>query len=512
MRQRRSRRFLSLAFLWSLAVVVFSCAPAAAPAGKKDEAPIVVTQGADPNSMDPIRDTSTYTLNVFENVYDTLVSMDGSMKLQPRLATAWRQTSSTEWIFDLRKGVRFQDGTPWNAEAAKFTIDRIKDVANKAVNAAQITSIASASVVDDSTLKVTTKYPMTPLPYQAFITTYFASPTAVRQMGDQQFGLKGVGTGPYRMSEWVKDDHLTLEANPDYWGTKPTVKTLIFRPIKEISAAVAALKTGKADVVLGLAPSQVPTLGQGSGVKVESVDGVFQMHFVINTAIKPLNDARVRQALNYAVDKETIVKNLLGGYASITCCVINKRLLGYDPSLAAYPYDPTKAKQLLADAGYATGFSVDLAVTQGRYVMDKEIAEAVAEQLGKVGVRVKVNVVDASLFLGQVRELKFGGLAYLTVAALRGDPDHSYSSDVYSKGTFPGLYNNATMDQLIEAGRQAAPAERTKIYRDAEALARSDPPWLFMFSLTDLVGISDRVKWSPKTHGFIRGVEMGYTN
>lgn len=495
-----------------LAFVVAACAPGTSTnttPGTQNRTPVTVIQGSDPASLDPVRDTTLVADNIYENVYDTLASVGTGSKLEPRLATAWTQNSNaTEWTITLRKGVKFHDGEPWNAQAAKFSIDRIKNPDTKAASVSQMDAIATATVVDDYTLKLTTKYPMVPLMYAAFTTTYFPSPKAV-QADAVAFGRKGVGTGPYTVKEWINDDHLTLEAYPDYWGGAPQVKTLIFKPIKEASSAVAALSTGAADILLSLSDALKGQIGKDA--RVETLDGLRKMFVVLNTKVKPFDNVLVRQALNYAIDKDAIVKNLLGGDSRLVAGMVNHNLIGFNESLKAYPYDPVKAKALLVQAGYPDGFSMEWGTPQGRYPMDREIGDAAVQQLAKVGVKATVKVQEFTQLIGAVRGGTLPGAAYLACIALRGDPDHCYFTHLSSKGTYPLNYNDAKMDQYISRERETTDAAaRAALFKEMEAYSLEQAPVIFMFDSSDLFGVSNRLDWKPTIAGFVHGTAIKY--
>jgi peptide/nickel transport system substrate-binding protein len=495
-----------------LAIVVAGCAPSTStntPTATQNRTPVTVIQGSDPASLDPVRDTTLVADNIYENVYDTLASLDNAGRLQPRLATAWTQNANaTEWTITLRKGVKFHDGEPWNAAAAKFTIDRVRNPDTKAASVSQMDAIATIAVVDEFTLRLTTKYPMVPLMYAAFTTTYFPSPKAV-QADPVAFGRKGVGTGPYTVKEWINDDHLTLEAFPGYWVTAPQVQTLIFKPIKEASSAVAALSTGAADILLSLSDSLSGQVGKDA--HVEKLDGLRKMFVVLNTKVKPLDNALVRQALNYAIDKESIVKNLLGGDSRLVGGLVNHNLAGYNEAAKAYPYDPVKAKALLTQAGYPDGFAMEWGTPQGRYPMDREIGDAAVQQLAKVGIKATVKVQEFTQLIGAVRGGTLPGAAYLACIALRGDGDHCYFTHVSSKGTYPLLFNSTKMDDYIAKERETTdPAARTALFKEMELYTVEQAPVIFMFDSSDLFGVSNRLDWKPTIAGFVHGVTIKY--
>lgn len=495
-----------------VALIAAACAPGPSTGqttGTQNRTPVTVIQGSDPASLDPVRDTTLVADNVYENVYDTLASLDTAGKLQPRLATEWTpNANATEWTIKLRQGVKFHDGEPWNAQAAKFSIDRIKNPDTKAASVSQMDAIATATVVDDYTLKLATRYPMVPLMYAAFTTTYFPSPKAV-QADPVAFGRKGVGTGPYTVKEWINDDHLTLEAFPGYWGTAPQVKTLIFKPIKEASSAVAALSTGAADILLNLSETLAGQVGKDA--RVEKLDGLRKMFVVLNTKVKPLDNVLVRQALNYAIDKESIVKNLLGGDSRIVGGLVNHNLAGFNENAKAYPYDPVKAKALLTQAGFPDGFVLEWATPQGRYPMDREIADAAVQQLAKVGIKATVKVQEFTQLIGAVRGGRLPGGAYLACIALRGDADHCYFTHTSSKGTYPLLFNDTKVDTYISRQRETTDvAARTALFKEMELYIVDQAPVIFMFDSSDLFGVSNRLEWKPTISGFVHGINIKY--
>ena len=340
------------AFLASiaLALLVASPAPAQGPT-------LVIAQGADITTLDPTQATQIHNLNLFYNIYDALVTWDSKDigKVVPELAVSWRSVNPTTWQFKLRQGVKFHNGEPFNAEAAKFTIDRL---ITKGVHQVYggFATIERAEVVDPYTINVVTSKP-DPILVKRFAGYggQMLPPQYLKQVDWKDFALKPIGTGPYKFVEWVKDDRVVLEANDGYWRGAPKIKKVVWRPIPDNFARVAALTRGEAQLITKVLPDHVAQIDKTGCCRVEHTLTNLITVYLINAQKGPLANTKVRQALNYAVDKNKIIKELYNGYAIPIGSGIPNTDFGFNPAIKPYPYDPAMAKKLLAEAGFAGG-------------------------------------------------------------------------------------------------------------------------------------------------------------
>jgi peptide/nickel transport system substrate-binding protein len=350
-------------------------------------------------------------------MFDDLLGRDlKTMKPVPRLAESVKPVDDLTWELALRRGVKFHNGEPFTAESVKFSLERIVNPEQKSPIRSNFTWLKRVDIVDDSTVRLVTHKPY-PLISEllAFGNAQMLPPKYAKQVGDAGLAKNPVGTGPYKFVEWKKGQHLILEANPDYWGGAPAVKTIVFRTIPETATQIAELLTGGVDILRALPPDQIPVVEGGGNARVSTAKTlrvVFLRPDVIGRASKtPLADLRVRRALNHGVDVDEIIKNILAGRAYRTPSWVSDMAFGHDPAVTAYPYDPARAKQLLAEAGYPNGFEVTLNTYAGSIVSVEQVADAIQGQLARVGIRVKrKHFGDVGQFSKTDREGKLDGL------------------------------------------------------------------------------------------------------
>ena len=412
-----TRARTALVLLLALALAGAACLTAPAPAAaQKSGGTLTIVRPTDPVSLDPQLETTAPGAWVYFNMLEPLLTMDEKMQLRPALATSWEVMSPTKVRFKLRPGVKFHDGTPFNAAAVKFTFDRALRGTPPARWASLAGSLSGAEVVDDLTVDVTTREPYGPiLRTLAMYCTGIVSPTAVQKMGEN-FSRAPVGTGPFRFVEWKTNTHVILERNPTYWGDKALLDRVIFKVVPEEGARMIALQTGDADMVLIPAPAQLPTLKRDPKFTVHEVVGGRVVFAGMNASTPPLDDVRVRTALLHAVDRKAILENILEGSAIAARGVLAPSVFGFkDMQLdQLYPFDRAKAKALLAQAGWTPGpdgvltkggqrLSLSWLAARGRYPKDGEITEAIQAMFKEVGVEAKVQFLEWATVFTQFR-------------------------------------------------------------------------------------------------------------
>jgi len=413
------------------------------------------------------------------------------------LAESWKLLNDTTWQFKLRKGVLFHDGEPFNAEAVRFTVQRVLDPNQKSPNRANIAEVTKLEVVDDFTVNLVTAKPYAPL-LNRLIDFPIVPPKYTAEKGDQGMALRPVGTGPYRFVELVKDDRMVVEAFDRHWRGAPRIRRIVFRPIPEPFTRAAALRNNELDLITNVPPVLARDLEKAAGVKVHRIPSTWMIYLGLNAFKKPLSDVRVRQALNYATDVDTIIRTVLEGNARRTPGPLTPNMFGYDPTVKGYPYDPAKAKQLLAEAGYPDGLEITLDSSDGRYQGDKEIAEALAGQWQKAGFKPRVQVAEWGAYFKKYLSKQFSDAYLLGLGGPMQDADELYNL-VSSRGR--GLYyKNEQVDQLFDAGRSTMdPARRKRIYADLARAMVEDASWVFLMQQVDLYATRDRLEWTPRT-------------
>ncbi|WOQ16117.1 ABC transporter substrate-binding protein [Raineyella sp. W15-4] len=322
-------------------------------------------------------------------IYEGLTSYDANQQLQPQLATSWQQTDQTTWTFTLRDGVTFSDGSPFTASDVVFTFNRYLDPNTKITTAAAVKAfVSSVEAPDDHTVVIHTKGPYLDLP-DRLANFFIQDETFVKAHPDDV--KAAVGTGPYVLDTVDLENGATLHRNDSYWGAEPQWKTVAYKVLETEAARVQAAQAGSIDVAIQYEPADLKLFGKSKDYTTGSQWSSWNNTLRLNENIKPLDDVRVRQALNYAIDKQAIIRDVLG--ADVQPLAGQALAAPYDkvnPDLTAYPYDPAKARQLLAEAGYPQGFDIELGLSTGTYVAQDAAAQVIAKQLGEVGVRVNI--------------------------------------------------------------------------------------------------------------------------
>ena len=347
------------------AVLALATPTPAADAPSERNAELRVAIPWTPENLDPTMNLSSIRAAVGASMFDSLVGRDASGKLVPELAESWTLLDDTTWQLRLRRGVVFHDGEPFNAEAVRFTVQRVLDPEQKSPNRATISEITRVDVVDDLTVNLVTKQSYAPL-LNRLIDFPILPPKYTAEKGNAAFARRPVGTGPFRFVALVKDEHLTVEAFDKHWRGAPRIQRIVFKPIPEPFTRSAALRNGEVDVITTVPPSLARELESVRGVRVQRVPSTWQIYLGLNALKKPLSDVRVRQALNYATDVDSVVRNVLDGNGRRLEGPYTPNVFGYDASVKGYRPDPARARRLLAEAGYPDGLDVLLESPAGR--------------------------------------------------------------------------------------------------------------------------------------------------
>ena len=481
------------------------------PAAALDASTVVISQGVDVTTLDPIKASVTPDTNVQEQIFDTLArrSADGAT-LIPQLATSWRRVEPTVWEFKLRRGVTFSNGDPFTSADVKFTVEKILDPAYKSQQVPRVDTVARVDTPDPYTVRFVTKRP-TPLAPAITRPIAIVDATYWRAHGDAYMTEHPVGTGPYVLASWRRDDALELAANAKWWGGAPKIEHVVFKPIPEAGTRVSALRTGATDLITNVPFQYATLLAGGANTRMASAKSVRVLYVMFNTLQPgPQQNVLVRQALNYAIDVPAIVKAVLGGRAFELGEPIPPNFFGYDPSIAPYRHDAAKAQALLAKAGYpdGRGLSLTLYAPQARYNGDREVALAIAGQLQAAGVHVDVRTQEWGTYFDQVRQRRLSPMWMLGWGNITYDADNTLSSDLASDGS-TSTWSNAAFDKLVDAARyELDPSKRRALYAKALRIVHDEAPWLFLFQYEDLYATSKRLQWEPRSDEAIYCTEM----
>jgi peptide/nickel transport system substrate-binding protein len=477
-----------------LAALVLALSPPAQAADPKAELRVAIPWT--PENLDPTMNLSSIRAQVGVSLFDSLVGRDAANRIVPELAESWKLLDENTWQFKLRRGVIFHNGEPFNAEAVRFTLQRVLDPNQKSPNRANIAEISKVEVLVDFTVHLVTRQPYAPL-LNRLIDFPILPPRDTAEKGTQGVALRPVGTGPFKLVELVKDEHLIVEAFDRHWRGTPKIRRIVFKPVPEPFTRTAALRNGEVDVITNVPPVLARELDRVPGIRVHRIPSTWMIYLGLNTFKKPFSDVRVRQALNYASDMDAIIKTVMEGNGRRTPGPLTPNMFGYDGSVKGYPYDPAKARRLLAEAGYPDGLEITLDSPEGRYQGDKEIAEALAGQWQKAGFKPKVQVSEWGAYFKRYLAKQFSDAYLLGLGGPMQDGDELFNL-VSSKGR--GLYyKNERIDQLFDAGRSTMdPAKRRKIYSDLARAMIEDATWVFLMQQVDIYATRDRVDWTPR--------------
>jgi len=480
-----------LAVLAVLAALGLVTSASAAP--PKDA--IVIGLVAEPVTMDPPQITDLNSARVTKRIFEGLVAQElGSYKLVPGLAQSWDiSKDGLTYTFKLRPNVKFHDGTPFNAEAVKFVFER--QLNDKGPYYATGTypyvkgflgNVAGVEVLDAGTVQIKLKAPLAPfLQYLAHQSLFMFSPESLKKWG-KDVVKHPVGTGPFKLDAWEPGVRVVLARNDEYWGGAPKIRQAIYVPIVEAQARLVALKTGDIDLTMDVPPDSLDELRRDPNVVVAESNSSAVWYVMLNTRHPILKDRRVRQALNHAVNKDAIIRDILRGTAIVSRGPMSP-VYGtfYEDNTARYPHDLDKARALLREAGHPNGFELTFLVPESGSGMQSpvEMATIIQANLAQIGVRAKIQTMEWGAYLRKYLEQP--DMAEMSWNPSIGDPDHMMymllSSDRFPPAFNAGYYQNDRVDDLLRRARTTVDEKaRVPLYREAQKLVVEDAPWIFV--------------------------------
>ncbi|HEX6967730.1 MAG TPA: ABC transporter substrate-binding protein [Micromonosporaceae bacterium] len=497
----RWRRTAAAAVAAGLACALVAGCAGGGTTGQSGAKTITVAQSADIITMDPAMHRSRINQTVVRNVFEALVNQDASLKPVPELATEWTQVDPLTWRFKLRENVVFHNGEPFTAEAVKFSIERVLDPEQASPRASMLSMIDEVVVEDEHTVVIRTKQP-SPILLASLSVNEIVPPKYLEEVGDEEFARKPVGTGPFTFVEWVANERVVLKANDRYWGGRPKVDRLIFRPIPEVSARIAALQSGDVQIAAEVPADLAGTLS--GDVQAVSVSGTRIFFLAMNVTKAPFDKPEVRVAVNQAIDRELLVKSIYQDRARSLNQPAFPEMVGYHEGYSGYPYDKQAAGAVLGSIGTPVQIDVE--------EKDKTLAEAVAGQLQAAGLKAQVNVLEGQAFLDAIN--KGGSTAYLSSwGVAEGDADVIFARHFWSPSRKDGFYTgyrDAALDTLIEKARSTADqAERERLYAEAVEIVMAAAPWAPLLNPEEIYGVSAAVQgWQPSPIGRINVTDV----
>ncbi|WP_127562110.1 ABC transporter substrate-binding protein [Nioella ostreopsis] len=471
---------------------------------------LVVGQVAEPQALDPHAVTAVNDFRILMNVYDGLVRYaSGTLEVEPALATSWDiSEDGTVYTFTLREGVSFHDGSPFNAEAVVFNFDRMLDEDHPYHDTGPFplsfffSAVEEVEALDDMTVQFTLNAPYAPfLSNLAYPTGLIVSPAAVMEHG-QDFGRNPSGTGAFVFEEWRANEAVVVTGNPDYWGGAPALEAVVFRPITDANTRVAEMLAGGIDMMVEVPPVALSEFG-GDSFQIVEQAGPHVWFLILNALEGPFADVRVRQAANYAINKEAIVNDVLEGTAAVAAGPTPPAFAwAYNEELEPYPYDPDRARELLAEAGVENP-EITFYVTEGGSGMLDPVAMGTAIQadLEAVGFDVTIETYEWNTFLGRVNPGLEGEADMAEMAWMTNDPDTlpylALRTDAWpDQGGFnSGYYSNPEVDALLEEARTSTDQDRrAELYRQMQVIVQEDAPWVFVANWVQNAVTNDRVE------------------
>ena len=505
----RKKSLLVLAAAAVLALVMAAPVPAA----PKNGGTLVIGRPSDAISLDSNTDTTATGAMVYSNIIEPLLRVDSEGNIHPHLAHKYEVVAPDRIRFFLNKGIKFHDGTDFNAQAVKATFDRA--ISQPARWKALFGPLKACDLVDDYTVEISTEVPYGPLLASvAMCYCGIVSPEALKKYGDD-YGRHPVGTGPFKFEEWVSKDHITLAKNENYWGDKARLDKVIFKVIPEAGARMMALRTGDIDVALQPPPSELALFKKDDKFTVNETMGMRIIYVGLNNVMAPTDDVRVRQALTMAVNLPAILENLMEGSAVAPKGYLAPAVFGFkDMELdKKFPYSPDKARELLAQAGWKDSdgdgvldkdgqkLTVKFLGTKGRYPMDAEICEAVQAMWQEIGVDCKLEFFEwaATFTMLRAKELDYNVYCLGWVTTNR-DADYSLYAMFHSRQFSPDGWNrnrfqDAKVDELLDKARSSQDRQARKaMYGEIQDILAGSASWIPIYNTKEILVMSNKVK------------------
>jgi len=462
---------------------------------------ITIAIGSEPTTLDPQLREDGGERAVTDNINETLVARTPDGKLVPGLANAMpKLVDPKTWEVKLRPGIKFHNGEPFNADAVVFSIKRI---INPKFNSEQISffeTIKDAQRVDDLTVRIITDGPDPILPSRL----YWMKMVPPKHAGSPKFAETPVGTGPYKFVKWSRGQSIKLALNDAYWGDKPQIKAVNYRFIEESGTRLAGLMAGEFDVITNLLPEFT-----GRVPKAVNIQGLEHPIIILNADGGPTKDVRVRQALNYAIDKEALAEALYEGYAQVAQGqLLSPSFFGFNKEVGPYPYDTEKARILLKEAG-AEGITVELIGTSGRWLKDREVVEAVAAMWQEVGIKAKIRIFEFNEYLNRLFDRKTRGDAIFVVSSNELlDADKSFSAYYRAGGIGSSNTDKELAALIVQARTETNMQKRASLYHQAVKRAHDQAYFAWLLNIEDIYGMTKRVEWAARVDAKIMVNEM----
>lgn len=483
---------------WVLSILLLFAVPYAGPIAQASDSTVVIGMNADARSMEPLTTLDQTTDRIlFGTMYEPLFYRDYDMNMVPLLASGYRIIDDLTWEVTLKPGIKFHNGETMTAEDVRATFEFIIDPANNSLRKVRIAPIESVEVVDELTVRFHTSEPY-PTLLEGLNSIPVLPASLVLAGGPAAFNENPVGTGPYMLKSWNREQNIVFTRFDDYWRGPAEIATVEYRIIPNVRIRLAALMAGEVDLIPDVPPHSIRELEASGVATAKSVAGGRVIFVALdNLNPGPMQDVRVRQAVNHAVDVDLIIDAILEGQATRMAGPLISINTSLDPGLEPYPYDPERARQLLAEAGYPNGIDVVLHTPDGRYLKDRESAEAIAAMLTEAGIRTEVRTQEWGTMLDlvagfQANDMHFFGRSDIVL-------EGSIMEQWFIEGAPWVTFRDEEIQEALSRMRTIVdPDVRRQMFYEIQAMVQEKAPWLFLWQQHDIYGVSNRLEWEPK--------------
>lgn len=471
----------------------------------RDRVTIYHTSVAD--SINPYNHSSSPIYGQWQHVMEPLVELD--YKKQDYvgvLAESW-QFQGNKWTFKLKKNIKFHNGAPLTSKDVAFSIEKMRDEKGGSLQASNFKDVTEVQTPDDLTVVFVTKQPL------AIFLDRLENRFILSKVAGDKFGANlydnPIGTGPYKFVSYQRGGNMVFTRNDEYWGGKAAIKEIVFRKVTEDAARLAALESGQADFINNVPDHEVARLQKHPRIRIDKIEGLRMFFLAFNMAFKPWDNKLVRQAANYSIDAPAIVKNIFDGIGYPINGPVGANVVGADPKLKRYPYDPQKSKELLTKAGFPNGCDIQLYYSAGRYPKDREVCQVVSAQMVKGGFRVELISQEWALFWDK-QGVNGGKLPFYYIG--RGsltDADTLYDQYFRTGTTKRTNYSNPDLDKLVEEQQKTADQKkRIAILQNAGKMIMEEAPFIPLYNLADIYGVARNLVWKMRPDEKVLGWDM----
>jgi peptide/nickel transport system substrate-binding protein len=458
---------------------------------------VVIYHSSVADSIHPYNHSSSPIYGNWQHVIEPLIELDYDKKEYVGvLAESW-EFQGKQWVFKLRQGVKFHNGAPLTSKDVAFSIEKMRDEKGGSLQASNFKDVTEVQTPDEQTVVFVTKQPLA-IFLDRLENRFILSKVAGDKFGDQLY-QNPIGTGPYKFVSYQRGGNMVFTRNDDYWGGKAAIKEVVFRKVTEEAARLAALESSQADFINNVPVHEVARFQKHPRVRIDQLEGLRMFLLAMNVAHKPFDNKLVRQAVNYSIDAPAIVKNIFDGIGYPLNGPVGSNVIGADPKHKRYPYDPKKARELLAQAGFKDGCDVQLYYSSGRYPKDREVCQVVAAQMVKGGFRVELISQEWALFWDK-QGVNGGRLPFYYIG--RGsltDADTLYDQYFRTGTTKRTNYSNPELDKIIiEQQKTADPKKRVALLQQAGTIIMEEAPMVPLYNLADIYGGARNLIWKKR--------------